>query len=141
MAQEGRGTIVITGGMPETVPEYASLSLGKAAVRALVELLDQTYGPAGVHAATVTVYGAVAAGDALRSGRHRRGVLAAAHPAGGRLGTRGRVHRRLARRAQLGGPLAEGEHTPAGAASAAWRNIWPASPSCSETSRCPFLRS
>jgi NAD(P)-dependent dehydrogenase (short-subunit alcohol dehydrogenase family) len=62
MAHAGRGTIVITGGMPETVPEYASLSLGKAAVRALVELLDKTYGPAGVHAATVTVYGNVAPG-------------------------------------------------------------------------------
>jgi NAD(P)-dependent dehydrogenase (short-subunit alcohol dehydrogenase family) len=62
MAREGRGTIVITGGMPETKPGYASLSLGKAAVRALVALLDQTYGPAGVHAATVTVYGAVGPG-------------------------------------------------------------------------------
>jgi NAD(P)-dependent dehydrogenase (short-subunit alcohol dehydrogenase family) len=62
MAHEGRGTIVITGGMPETVPEYTSLSLGKAAVRALAELLAQTYGPAGVHAATVTVYGEVAPG-------------------------------------------------------------------------------
>jgi NAD(P)-dependent dehydrogenase (short-subunit alcohol dehydrogenase family) len=62
MAQDGGGTIVITGGMPEVVAEYASLSLGKAAVRALVELLEKTYGPAGVHAATVTVYGEVAPG-------------------------------------------------------------------------------
>jgi NAD(P)-dependent dehydrogenase (short-subunit alcohol dehydrogenase family) len=62
MAQAGGGTIVITGGMPEVVAEYTSLSLGKAAVRALVELLEKTYGPAGVHAATVTVYGEVAPG-------------------------------------------------------------------------------
>jgi NAD(P)-dependent dehydrogenase (short-subunit alcohol dehydrogenase family) len=62
MAQEGGGTIVITGGMPEVVADHTSLSLGKAAVRALVELLEKTYGPAGVHAATVTVYGNVAPG-------------------------------------------------------------------------------
>jgi NAD(P)-dependent dehydrogenase (short-subunit alcohol dehydrogenase family) len=62
MADEGGATIVLTGGMPEVAAEYASLSLGKAAVRALVALLEKTYGPAGVHAATVTVYGEVASG-------------------------------------------------------------------------------
>jgi NAD(P)-dependent dehydrogenase (short-subunit alcohol dehydrogenase family) len=62
MARRGSGTFVITGGMPEPKPQYASLSLGKAGVRTLVTLLDQEYGPSGVHAASVTVDGPVAAG-------------------------------------------------------------------------------
>ncbi|HWN33767.1 MAG TPA: SDR family NAD(P)-dependent oxidoreductase [Pseudonocardia sp.] len=65
MARRGGGTILITGGMPETNPRYVSLSLGKAGVRALVSLLDQEYGPAGVHVATVTVAGPVAPGTAF----------------------------------------------------------------------------
>src|SRR6201995_2319867 len=65
MAQRGRGTIVITGGMPEPVPAYTSLSLGKAGVRTLVTLLDGAYGAAGVHAASVTVLGEVAPGSAF----------------------------------------------------------------------------
>ncbi len=60
MAAHGGGTFLVTGGMPEPKPEYVSLSLGKAAVRTLVTLLDQTYGAAGVHAASVTVDGPVA---------------------------------------------------------------------------------
>jgi NAD(P)-dependent dehydrogenase (short-subunit alcohol dehydrogenase family) len=62
MARAGGGTFVVTGGMPEAKPAYTSLSLGKAGVRALVELLDAEYGPAGVHVATVTVDGPVAPG-------------------------------------------------------------------------------
>ncbi|MDP9795161.1 NAD(P)-dependent dehydrogenase (short-subunit alcohol dehydrogenase family) [Catenuloplanes nepalensis] len=62
MARRGHGTFVVTGGMPEPKPEYVSLSLGKAAVRALVDLLDRQYGPAGAHIATVTVAGPVAPG-------------------------------------------------------------------------------
>lgn len=65
MARRGRGTILVTGGMPETNPRYVSLSLGKAGVRALVSLLDQEYGVAGVHVATVTVAGPVAPGTAF----------------------------------------------------------------------------
>jgi len=65
MARRGEGTFVITGGMPEPDPGYTSLSLGKAGVRTLVDLLDREYGPAGVHVATVTVAGAVAAGTAF----------------------------------------------------------------------------
>ena len=38
MAQAGRGTILLTGGMPEPVPDVTSLSLGKAGVRALAHL-------------------------------------------------------------------------------------------------------
>jgi NAD(P)-dependent dehydrogenase (short-subunit alcohol dehydrogenase family) len=62
MAARGEGTFVITGGMPEASPQYLSLSLGKAGVRALVEALHTQFAPAGVHVATVTVDGPVARG-------------------------------------------------------------------------------
>ena len=65
MAEAEGGTYVITGGMPEPVPEVTSLSLGKAGVRALAELLDRRFGPLGVHVAAVTVGGAVASGTAF----------------------------------------------------------------------------
>ena len=60
MAEAGRGTILLTGGMPEPVPDVVSLSLGKAGLRALATLLATQYAPSGVHVATVTVGGAVA---------------------------------------------------------------------------------
>lgn len=63
MAEAGGGTILITGGIPEPDPEVTSLSLGKAGVRALTTLLAREYGPSGVHAATVTIGGAVAPGS------------------------------------------------------------------------------
>jgi NAD(P)-dependent dehydrogenase (short-subunit alcohol dehydrogenase family) len=63
MTEVGKGTILITGGVPEPAPEVTSLSLGKAGVRALTELLARAYEPAGVHVATVTVAGAVAPGS------------------------------------------------------------------------------
>ncbi|MGD0240040.1 MAG: SDR family NAD(P)-dependent oxidoreductase [Streptosporangiaceae bacterium] len=62
MAKAGRGTILITGGMPEPDPAFTSLSLGKAGGRALTTLLASEYGPAGIHVATVTVGGAVEPG-------------------------------------------------------------------------------
>lgn len=64
MAERGRGSFIVTGGMPEPKKRYVSLSLGKAGVRTLVDLLDREYGAAGVHVATVTVAGAVGPGDA-----------------------------------------------------------------------------
>jgi NADP-dependent 3-hydroxy acid dehydrogenase YdfG len=63
MAAHEGGTIVITSGMPEATPEATSLSLGKAAVRALVELVAKRY--ATLHVASVTVTGAVARGTAF----------------------------------------------------------------------------
>ena len=63
MASRGRGSFIITSGMPSPVARYTSLSLGKAAVRALAEILHQQYGPHGVHVATVTVYGTIASGS------------------------------------------------------------------------------
>ncbi|WP_208630434.1 SDR family NAD(P)-dependent oxidoreductase [Amycolatopsis kentuckyensis] len=68
MARRGSGSFIITGGMPEPKPEYMSLSLGKAGVRALVTLLDKQYGPAGLHFATVTVDGPIAPGTAFDPG-------------------------------------------------------------------------
>jgi NAD(P)-dependent dehydrogenase (short-subunit alcohol dehydrogenase family) len=65
MAMVGAGTIVITGGMPDPEPERTSLSLGKAGVRTVTELLAKEYGPPGVHVATVTVAGAVESGMAF----------------------------------------------------------------------------
>jgi NAD(P)-dependent dehydrogenase (short-subunit alcohol dehydrogenase family) len=44
MAGRGHGTFIVTGGLPEPEPDYVSLSLGKAGVRALVTLLDEQYG-------------------------------------------------------------------------------------------------
>ncbi|MEV0311800.1 SDR family NAD(P)-dependent oxidoreductase [Nonomuraea fuscirosea] len=62
MAERGGGTFIVTGGMPEPKAGYVSLSLGKAGVRTLVALLDEEYGPSGVHAASVTVAGPVGPG-------------------------------------------------------------------------------
>jgi NAD(P)-dependent dehydrogenase (short-subunit alcohol dehydrogenase family) len=64
MAERGTGSFLVTGGMPEPDPAYTSLSLGKAGVRALVQLLADRYEPAGDHVATVTVGGAVVVGGA-----------------------------------------------------------------------------
>jgi NAD(P)-dependent dehydrogenase (short-subunit alcohol dehydrogenase family) len=58
------GTIILTGGMPKAIPEATSLSITKAALRALTELLAREYGSKGIHVATVTVAGAVAPGTA-----------------------------------------------------------------------------
>jgi NAD(P)-dependent dehydrogenase (short-subunit alcohol dehydrogenase family) len=65
MVEAGRGTILLTGGMPEPLPDVTSLSLGKAGVRALAQLLAKQLGPSGIHVATVTVGGAVAPGTAF----------------------------------------------------------------------------
>ncbi|MEV4891782.1 SDR family NAD(P)-dependent oxidoreductase [Nonomuraea sp. NPDC055795] len=65
MGRSGGGTFLITGGMPEPKAGYLSLSLGKAGIRTLVAALDEEYGPAGVHVASITVGGVVAAGTAF----------------------------------------------------------------------------
>jgi short-subunit dehydrogenase len=58
MRQAGAGTFLATGGDPE--PAYASLSLGKAGLRAAVALLHKELKGDGVHAASVRVAGAIA---------------------------------------------------------------------------------
>jgi NAD(P)-dependent dehydrogenase (short-subunit alcohol dehydrogenase family) len=65
MAENGGGTVVLTAGLAEPIPEATSLSLGKAGVRALAELLAKTYGSSGVHVAAVTITGTVAPGTAF----------------------------------------------------------------------------
>jgi NADP-dependent 3-hydroxy acid dehydrogenase YdfG len=65
MAEAGNGTILLTGGMPDPIPEATSLSLGKAGVRALAGLLAKAYGPSRIHVATVTVAGGVSPGSAF----------------------------------------------------------------------------
>jgi NADP-dependent 3-hydroxy acid dehydrogenase YdfG len=62
MQERGRGTFLVTGGMPRPVPSHLSLSLGKAGARALASMLAEQYAPSGVHVATVTVAGAIAPG-------------------------------------------------------------------------------
>lgn len=64
MKQRGRGTILLTGGgfAHEPAANYASLSLGKAALRNLTYSLAQELGAHGIHVATVTVYGFVQSG-------------------------------------------------------------------------------
>ena len=61
-------TILLTGGMPEPVPGVTSLSLGKAGVRALTELLQIAVRGRGIHVATITVGGTVAPGTAYDPG-------------------------------------------------------------------------
>jgi short-subunit dehydrogenase len=64
MKAAGKGTILLTGGgfAHEPAANYASLSLGKAALRSLAFSLAQELGGAGIHVATVTVYGFVQSG-------------------------------------------------------------------------------
>jgi NAD(P)-dependent dehydrogenase (short-subunit alcohol dehydrogenase family) len=64
MMTRGRGTILLTGGgfAHEPAANYASLSLGKAALRSLTYTLAQELGVDGIHVATVTVHGFVQPG-------------------------------------------------------------------------------
>lgn len=64
MKAAGKGTILLTGGgfAYEPAANYASLSLGKAALRNLAYSLAQELGSSGIHVATVTVYGFVQSG-------------------------------------------------------------------------------
>lgn len=64
MKARGSGTLLLTGGgfAHEPAANYASLSLGKAALRNLTYSLAQELGAWGIHVATVTVYGFVQSG-------------------------------------------------------------------------------
>jgi NAD(P)-dependent dehydrogenase (short-subunit alcohol dehydrogenase family) len=72
MADAGGGTVILTGGMPEPIPDVTSLSLGKAGVRALTQILAKAYEPGGVHLATLTVAGSVSPGPPSIPTRSRR---------------------------------------------------------------------
>lgn len=65
MQKRGAGTFLITGGMPRPMSSRFSLSLGKAALRALTAMLADHYGPSGVHVATVTVTDEIRPGSAF----------------------------------------------------------------------------
>jgi len=64
MRERGRGTILFTGGglALEPYPAYASLAVGKAAMRNLCFSLAAELGPQGIHVATVTICGFVKPG-------------------------------------------------------------------------------
>lgn len=65
MAGRGAGTILLTGGgfglQPH--PDYLSLSIGKAGIRALAQGIFETFKEKGIHVATVTVAGFVSPGS------------------------------------------------------------------------------
>jgi short-subunit dehydrogenase len=67
MRRARRGTFLATGGHPGVTPEpaYASLSLGKAGLRAAVALMHDELKSDGVHGTSITVAGAIAPGTPL----------------------------------------------------------------------------
>lgn len=64
MRQAGTGTFLATGGYAsvEPYPAYATLGLGKAALRNAVSMLHDELKPDGVHVAGVTIWGPIAPG-------------------------------------------------------------------------------
>jgi len=64
MMEAGRGTILFTGGGLALAPQtdFASLSIGKAAVRSLAFTLAQELEGTGIHVATITICGYVQEG-------------------------------------------------------------------------------
>jgi short-subunit dehydrogenase len=65
MSARGSGTILLTGGgfALEPNPEYLSLSIGKAGIRALARGLFESFKEKGIHVATVTVVAIVSPGS------------------------------------------------------------------------------
>ncbi|MEV0634827.1 SDR family NAD(P)-dependent oxidoreductase [Streptomyces sp. NPDC050619] len=77
LLREGRGSLLFTGGGLALQPslEYTTLSVGKAALRAYVQVLHDDQRDSGVHVSTVTVAGAIGGEDP----RFAPDVLAAAY--------------------------------------------------------------
>jgi hypothetical protein len=67
MRRAGAGTFLATGGYASVRPHaaYASLGLGKAALRNAVWMLHDELKPEGVHAAGVTIWGPIEPRTAL----------------------------------------------------------------------------
>ena len=65
MTERGSGTILLTGGglALEPKPNYVSLSIGKAGIRALTHALFENFKQKGIHIATVTVAAFVSPGS------------------------------------------------------------------------------
>lgn len=57
MAANGGGSFLLSSGLPDPLLRFTSLSLGKAALRALADILHQQYAADGIYFATVTIYG------------------------------------------------------------------------------------
>ncbi|MGY1503151.1 SDR family NAD(P)-dependent oxidoreductase [Streptomyces sp. QTS52] len=75
--RDGQGSLLFTGGglALQPSPAYATLSVGKAALRAYVQILHDDQRDSGVHASTVTVRGFIGGEDP----RFAPDVLAAAY--------------------------------------------------------------
>lgn len=67
MRAAGFGTIVVTGGgfADHPIPVLATISLGKAALRAAATMLGADLGPDGIRVATLTIAGQIVAGTAF----------------------------------------------------------------------------
>jgi len=67
MRAAGFGTIVVTGGgfADHPIPVLATVSLGKAALRAAATMLGADLGPDGIRVATLTIAGQIVAGTAF----------------------------------------------------------------------------
>jgi short-subunit dehydrogenase len=67
MKAAGFGTIVVTGGgfADHPIPALATISLGKAALRAAATMLGADLGPDGIRVATLTIAGQIVAGTAF----------------------------------------------------------------------------
>lgn len=67
MRQAGSGTFLATGGYAavDPQPEYATITLGKAGLRAAVSLMHDELKADGVHATSITIGGAIAPGTAI----------------------------------------------------------------------------
>jgi NAD(P)-dependent dehydrogenase (short-subunit alcohol dehydrogenase family) len=65
LLRDGRGSLLFTGGglALQPSPEYTTLSVGKAALRAYVQTLHNDQLDSGVHACTVTVAGMIGGED------------------------------------------------------------------------------
>ena len=65
MSERGSGTILLTGGgfALQPHPDYLSLSIGKAGIRALAHGLFESFKDKGIHVATVTVSTLVSPGS------------------------------------------------------------------------------
>jgi NAD(P)-dependent dehydrogenase (short-subunit alcohol dehydrogenase family) len=83
MRSAGRGSILFTGGGLALYPspDLPSLSIGKAAIRALALMLAAELAPSGIRVGTVTIAGAVAPGTSLSPERVAEAFLALHHSA------------------------------------------------------------
>src|SRR4029079_4206855 len=71
MRVAGSGTIIVTGGgfADHPIPNLATVSLGKAALRSAATMLAADLEPDGIRVATLTIAGQISAGTAFDPGR------------------------------------------------------------------------